>query len=79
MKPVENVDEHNVIHDAATLSVAGVLGLAAVAVTGSPEVGFAAAGTISALGIGAMRVGPVRRGVNRLALELAPVNQEEKK
>lgn len=72
MKQVENLDDHLVVHDTASLTVAGVLGLAAGAMTGSPELGLAAAGVISATGIGGMRIGPVRRGVNRAALTLAP-------
>lgn len=71
MKQVDSLDDHLVVHDTASLTIAGVLGLAAGAVTQSPEVGIAAAGAVSALGIGGMRVTPVRRGVNRAALVVA--------
>jgi hypothetical protein len=71
MKQVDNIDDHLVVHDAASITVAGVLGLAAGAITQSPEAGVLAAATVSALGIGSMRLAPVRRGVNRAAITVA--------
>lgn len=73
MKPIQDVDDHLVAHDVASITVAGVLGAAAVAVTGSPEAGIAAAGLIAATGIGGMKVGPVRRTVNRAALAVTEI------
>lgn len=73
MKPIQDVDDHLVAHDVASITVAGVLGAAAVAVTGSPEVGVAAAGLIATAGIGGMKVGPVRRTVNRAALAVTEI------
>lgn len=78
MKPIENVDDHLVVHDAASVTVAGVLGAAAVAVTGSPEAGVAAAGVIAVMGIGGMKVGPVRRTVNRAAIAVSNAMPERK-
>lgn len=78
MKPINDVDDHLVAHDVASITVAGVLGAAAVAITGSPETGLAAAGFIAATGIGGMKVGPVRRTVNRAALAVAEVGQSGK-
>lgn len=73
---MKDVDQHLVAHDTTTLGVAGVLSLAAVAVTGSPEIAIATAGAVSATGIGAMRyLGPVRRTVNRSAFALAEVKR----
>ena len=79
MKPIQNVDDHLVAHDVASITVAGVLGAAAVAVTGSPELGIAAASAITATGIGGMRVGPVRRGVNRMAIAVSDMLPEVKR
>jgi hypothetical protein len=78
VKPIKDVDDHLVAHDVTSITVAGVLGAAAVAVTGSPEAGVAAAGVIAATGIGGMKIGPVRRGVNRAVLAVADVIPERK-
>lgn len=78
MKPIEDVDDHLVVHDVASVTVAGVLGAAAVAVTGSPEAGVAAAGVIATMGIGGMKVGPVRRTVNRAAIAVSNAMPERK-
>lgn len=76
---IETPDDHLVIHDAASVSIAGVLGIAGAMVTGSPEVGVLASGVIAAAGIGSMRIGPVRRGVNSVALALANSEREGEK
>lgn len=73
MKPVESIDDHLVAHDVASLTAAGVLGLTATAVTGSPELGLATAAVMSLTGIASMRIGPVRRGVNRAAMVAAEI------
>lgn len=73
---MKHIDEHTVAHDATSLSVAGVLGLTAAAVTGSPEMAFIAAGAVSAAGIGAMRIGPVRRAVNQGVLAVAQIKRK---
>lgn len=78
MKPIENVDDHLVVHDVVSVTVAGVLGAAATAVTGSPEAGVAAAGVITTIGIGGMKVGPVRRTVNRAAIAVSNAMPERK-
>jgi hypothetical protein len=78
VKPIKDVDDHLVAHDVASITVAGVLGAAAVAVTGSPEAGIAAAGVIATTGIGGMKVGPVRRTVNRAALAVAEIGPLKK-
>lgn len=78
MKPIEDVDDHLVVHDVASVTVAGVLGAAAMAVTGSPEAGVAATGVIATMGIGGMKVGPVRRTVNRAAIAMSNAMPERK-
>jgi hypothetical protein len=78
VKPIKDVDDHLVAHDVASITVAGVLGAAAVAVTGSPEAGIAAAGVIATTGIGGMKVGPVRRTVNRATLAVAEIGPLKK-
>lgn len=70
-KTVENIDDHTVAHDTATLGISTTLGVAAAAVTGDPAVGVATTVGLTAIGIGAMRVGPVRRTVNRAVLAFA--------
>lgn len=69
-KIIEDVDDHLVIHDVASIVLAGVLGAVGALATGSPEIGVTATGMIAATGICSMRVGPVRRGVNAAALAL---------
>lgn len=76
MKPIEDVDQHTVAHDATTLGVAGTLGLLAGAATESPAMGLAAAGVVAVTGIGGMAIGPVRRTVNRAVLAFAPARPE---
>lgn len=73
MKKIENVDQHLVVHDAATVAISGALGGVVAAVTGDPVVGMTATGVLAATGIGGMKVGPVRRAVNRAALAIAEV------
>ncbi|AXH66292.1 hypothetical protein SEA_SATIS_131 [Streptomyces phage Satis] len=68
---IQDPDDHLVLHDAACVGIAGVLGAAGAIVTGSPEVGLMATGVMAATGIGSMNIGPVRRGVNRVAMALA--------
>jgi len=68
VKRIEDIDDHLVAHDAATLAVSGALGVVAAAVTGDPAVGVATTGILTAAGIGGMKVGAVRRTVNRAVL-----------
>ncbi len=69
---IQSTDDHLVLHDATILAVAGVLGGAAGAVSGSPEIGAATAMTVAGLGITAMaKVGPVRRTVNRAVIAVS--------
>ena len=75
MKKIENADDHLVLHDVAAIGVSTALGVAATALTGDPAAGLATAGFLSAVGIGGMRVGPVRRGVNRVALAVTEVRK----
>jgi hypothetical protein len=74
---VKDIDEHTVVHDATSLSMAGVLGLTAAAVTGSPEMALITASAVSAAGIGAMRIGPVRRAVNQGVLAVAQIKRKD--
>lgn len=76
MKPIEDIDQHTVAHDATTLGIAGTLGLLAGAVTDSPAMGVAAAGAIVVTGIGGMAIGPVRRTVNRAVMAFNPAQAE---
>lgn len=69
-KIIKDADDHLVVHDVATVAIAGVLGVVGTAVSGSPEVGLATSGIAIATGIGSMRIGPIRRGVNAAALAL---------
>jgi hypothetical protein len=62
------LDQHLVIHSAATLGFAALCGAIGGALMRSWEVSVLMAGAVTTLGILAMRVGPVRRGINRLAL-----------
>jgi hypothetical protein len=78
VKPIEDVDDHLVVHDVTSITVAGVLGATAAAVTGSPEAGVAAAGVIATMGIGGMKVGPVRRTMNRAAIAVSNAMPERK-
>lgn len=78
MKPVDSTDSHLVAHDVTSLGTAGVLGLTATAVTGSPEAGLVTAALISVTGIGSMRIGPVRRTVNRAVVAAAEVSSRRK-
>lgn len=72
MKKIGSLDDHLVVHDATILGIAGALGGAAGAVTGSPEIGAVTAMTVAGLGISAMsKVGPLRRAVNRTAIAVA--------
>ena len=71
MKPLDSIDDHSVAHDATSVGVGGVLGLVAAAVTGSPEAAVVTAGAVTALGIGGMRLGPIRRGINRAVISVA--------
>lgn len=73
MKKINHLDEHLVMHDATTIGAATVLGVAAAVITGEPGAGLATTGLLSAVGIGGMRVGPVRRTVNRAALAVAEI------
>lgn len=73
MKKLDHLDEHLVVHDAATVGAATILGVAAAVITGEPGAGLATTGLLSAVGIGGMKVGPVRRTVNRAALAVAEV------
>ena len=68
MKTVESTEDHLVLHDATILVAAGWMGAVAAAIAGDPAVGFTTASVLSAVGIGGMKVGPVRRGVNRVAM-----------
>jgi hypothetical protein len=68
---IQDPDDHLVIHDVASVVVAGALGMAGALVTGSPEVGLMATGAMAVTGIGSMRIGPVRRGINTVAMTLA--------
>ena len=79
MKGIESDDQHLVVHDATTVAIATTLGVVASVVTGDPMVGAATTGTLSALGIGAMEVGPIRRTVNRAALAVADAVPGRKK
>lgn len=78
MKPVENIDDHLVAHDVTSLGAAGVFGLTATAITGSPEMGIATAALVTVTGVGCMRIGPFRRGVNRAALVVAEISPWKK-
>lgn len=71
MNSIESIDDHLVIHDAATVGISTALGVVASAVTGDPAAGVATTIILAAAGIGAMEIGPVRRGVNRAALAVA--------
>lgn len=77
-KVIEDTDDHLVVHDAATVAIAGVLGVVGTAITGSPEIGLATSGIAVATGIGSMRIGPVRRGVNAAALALTEGRGKDK-
>lgn len=76
---VQDPDDHLVIHDVASLGIAGVFGLVGTAVTGSPEVGLAATSVITATGIAGMRVGPVRRAINGAAIALSQAKKNDEK
>lgn len=75
MKKIENTDDHLALHNVATIGVSTVLGAAATAITGDLAAGLATAGFLSAVGIGGMKVGPVRRGLNRAALAVVEVRK----
>lgn len=79
MKGIENIDDHLVIHDATTVGISTTLGVLASAVTGDPATGIATAAVLTAAGIGAMKVGPVRRSVNRAAVVVAEIAPGRKK
>jgi hypothetical protein len=74
---IEDVDAHLVIHDAASVALAGVLGVAGALATGSPGVGVVAAGLVATTGICSMRIGPLRRGVNSVAISLTEDRAKE--
>jgi hypothetical protein len=75
-KVIKNTDDHLVIHDVASIALAGVLGIAGALATGSSEVGVLAGGVVASAGIGGMRIGPVRRGVNSAAIALTGKPEE---
>lgn len=65
------LDQHLVIHSAATLAFAAVCGATGGLATRSWEISILMAGVVMTLGVLAMRIGPVRRGINRVALAAA--------
>lgn len=67
------LDRHLVAHDTCTLALASICGAAGAAVSQSAEAGLVMSGAITFLGIASMRVGPLRRGVNRVALTVREV------
>lgn len=68
MKRIEDIDDHLVAHDAATLAVSGALGVVAAAVRMLVVATPTAGSPVTAAGIGGMKVGAVRRTVNRAVL-----------
>lgn len=61
-----NLNQHLVIHDAAALALAAVLGLVAFIFSDSLMLGLATVVLLSGVGIGMMRVSFFRRLVNRM-------------
>jgi hypothetical protein len=62
------LEQHLVIHSAATLALAVLCGAAGGLVVHSWAVGVLMVATVMTLGVLAMRLGPVRRSINRVAL-----------
>lgn len=79
MKGIQSIDDHLVVHDVTTVGISTTLGVLASAVTGDPATGVATAAILTAAGIGAMKVGPVRRSVNRAAVAVAEIVPERRK
>lgn len=63
-----DLDDHLVAHDAVIFGTA-FLAWATGGLAGQPQmVAVTMATAVAALGVGAMRVGPTRRGINRMVL-----------
>ncbi len=69
-KHIKNPDDHLVIHDVVSMAAATTLGVTGALVASDPGVGLLAAGVMVTAGIGGMRIGPVRRGVNAVAVKI---------
>lgn len=74
-RTIQNPDDHLVIHDATSITLGVVLGAATGAASSSPELGAAVTMIICTAGIAAMKIGPVRRGINRTAMAVAEVKR----
>lgn len=62
------LDRHLVAHDVGVLALASIFGAVGTAVTQSLTLGMLMTGAAITLGVLIMRITPLRRGVNRLAL-----------